>query len=39
MKDIRVAAVQFEHAAGDKEANREKINRFVEAARTLDSRA
>ena len=32
MKDIRVAAVQLEHASGDKEANREKIKRFVEAA-------
>ena len=32
MRDIRVAAVQFEHAAGDKRANLGKIRRFVEAA-------
>ena len=32
MKDIRVASVQFEHAAGDKEANLAKIERFVERA-------
>jgi predicted amidohydrolase len=33
MRDLRVAAVQFEHAAGDKRANLEKIRRFVEEAR------
>ena len=32
MRDIRVAAVQFEHAPGDKKANLGKIRRFVEAA-------
>ncbi len=32
MKDIRVAAVQFEHANGDKSANREKIKSFVNKA-------
>ncbi|RJP19351.1 MAG: acyltransferase [Candidatus Omnitrophota bacterium] len=32
MKTIRVAAVQFEHAAGDKNANLEKIRSFVELA-------
>jgi len=32
MRDIRVGAVQFEHAAGDKRANLGKIRRFVEAA-------
>jgi predicted amidohydrolase len=31
-KDIRVASVQFEHAAGDKEANFNKIRSFVEKA-------
>jgi N-carbamoylputrescine amidase len=29
MRDIRVAAVQFEHAAGDKEANFAKLEAFV----------
>jgi predicted amidohydrolase len=29
MRNIRVASVQFEHAAGDKEANFGKIRRFV----------
>ena len=29
MRDIRVAAVQFEHAPGDKPANMHKIERFV----------
>jgi predicted amidohydrolase len=29
MRDIRVAAVQFEHAAGNKDANFAKIRRFV----------
>ena len=34
MQNIRVASVQFEHAAGDKAANFEKIRYFVaEAAR------
>jgi predicted amidohydrolase len=32
MRDIRVAAVQFEHAPGDKNTNLGKIRRFVEAA-------
>ncbi len=32
MRDIRVAAVQFEHAAGDKKANLGKIRKFVKAA-------
>ncbi|MFQ6048372.1 MAG: nitrilase family protein [Phycisphaerae bacterium] len=32
MRDIRVAAVQFEHAPGDKQANLAKIRRFVEEA-------
>ncbi len=32
MKDIRVAAVQFEHKAADKRANLAKLSRFVEAA-------
>ena len=32
MKSIRVAAVQFEHAAGDKAANLAKIRGFVEQA-------
>jgi len=32
MRNIRVAAVQFEHAAGDKPANLEKIERFARAA-------
>ena len=32
MRDIRVAAVQFEHAPGDKEANLQKIRSFVEEA-------
>jgi predicted amidohydrolase len=29
MRDVRVGSVQFEHAAGDKEANFEKIRRFA----------
>ena len=32
MRNIRVAAVQFEHAPGDKAANLGKIRRFVELA-------
>jgi len=32
MESIRVAAVQFEHAAGDKEANLAKVRSFVERA-------
>ncbi len=32
MKKIRVAAVQMEHAAGDKQANLAKVNAFVEKA-------
>jgi len=32
MRDIRVASVQFEHAAGDKAANVVKIERFVQEA-------
>jgi len=32
MRHIRVAAVQIEHAAGDKEANLKKIRRFVDRA-------
>lgn len=32
MRNIRVASVQFEHAAGDKRANLEKIRGFVEQA-------
>jgi len=32
MRDIRAAAVQFEHAAGNKRANLEKIRSFVEKA-------
>ena len=32
MKDIRVASVQFEHAAGDKEGNFAKVVKFVEQA-------
>ncbi len=32
MRDIRAAAVQFEHAPNDKEANLGKIRRFVEEA-------
>ena len=32
MRDIKIGAVQFEHAAGDKRANLGKIQRFVEAA-------
>ncbi len=32
MRDIRVAAVQFEHAPNDKETNRKKIRRFTEQA-------
>ncbi len=38
MNDIRVASVQFEHAAGDKEANLVKIERFVERAATRQVR-
>jgi len=36
MKDIRVAAVQFEHAAGDKRANFEKIEGFAQQAAARD---
>lgn len=32
MRNIKVSAVQFEHAAGDKQANFAKIRRFVERA-------
>jgi len=32
MRNIRAAAVQFEHAAGDKQMNLDKIRRFVAAA-------
>jgi predicted amidohydrolase len=32
MRNIRVASVQFEHAAGDKKSNLSKITAFVEAA-------
>ncbi len=32
MRNVRVASVQFEHAAGDKEANFGKIRRFVRQA-------
>ena len=32
MRDIKVAAVQFEHAPGDKQANFSKIRRFVKSA-------
>ena len=32
MRDIRVASVQFEHAAGDKAANLAKVDSFVEKA-------
>jgi predicted amidohydrolase len=32
MRDIRVASVQMEHAAGDKAANLEKVRRFAAAA-------
>jgi len=32
MRNIRVSAVQFEHAPGDKMKNLEKIRRFVETA-------
>ena len=32
MRNIRVASVQFEHAAGDKEANLTKVAKFVERA-------
>ena len=31
-KHVRVAAVQFEHAPGDKQANLNKIRHFVERA-------
>jgi predicted amidohydrolase len=37
MEDMRVAAVQFEHASGDKQANLDKIARF--AARAAAERA
>ena len=36
MRDIRVAAVQFEHTPNNKEANGEKIRRFVEQAAGKD---
>jgi len=32
MRDVRVASVQFEHAAGDKDANLEKVQGFVSSA-------
>ncbi len=32
MKNIRIASVQFEHAAGDKQTNLSKIERFVKQA-------
>ena len=32
MRDIKVAAVQFEHTPGNKQANLSKIRRFVERA-------
>ena len=32
MRDVRVAAVQFEHAAGNKESNFTKITHFVKKA-------
>lgn len=32
MRDVRVASVQFEHAAGDKAANLQKVQRFVHEA-------
>ena len=32
MRDVRVAATQFEHTNGDKEANFAKIDRFVREA-------
>jgi predicted amidohydrolase len=32
VRNIRVAAVQFEHAPGNKAANLEKVERFVELA-------
>ncbi|HCO92664.1 MAG TPA: acyltransferase, partial [Phycisphaerales bacterium] len=35
MKNIRVASVQFEHAAGDKKANIAKIESFVQQAAGL----
>ena len=38
MKDIRVAAVQFEHAAGDKQANLAKIRASVEQAAAREVR-
>ena len=36
MKNIRVAAVQYEHTSGDKQANFKKIRMFVEQAAKLD---
>ncbi|MBM3498242.1 MAG: acyltransferase [Armatimonadetes bacterium] len=33
MRDVRVASVQFEHAAGDKAANLEKVREFTAAAK------
>jgi predicted amidohydrolase len=36
MRNIRVAAVQFEHAPGDKRANLNKIRHFVERAAQAD---
>ena len=32
MKNVRAAAVQFEHVAGDKQANLRKVRAFVEQA-------
>ena len=32
MRNIRVASVQFEHTAGDKQANLAKVEKFVELA-------
>jgi len=37
MRDIRVAAVQFEHAAGDKRANLEKVQKFTQEAAKQDA--
>jgi predicted amidohydrolase len=36
MKNIRVASVQFEHSAGDKKANFDKIVSFIKQASKLD---
>ncbi len=36
MRNIRVAAVQFEHAAGDKAANFAKIRHFAQRAADAD---